>query len=98
MNLKIIFILFIFFYNILIEGFILNQKMRLYTNKSNNRLLLLHGNGGGNNIINNGSNGGNNDDNNNFNIFISLFLLNLCMIKTSYTNQDLFDLLLYNSR
>ena len=86
MNLKL-FIIFIFI-NI-IDGFIL-KPMPLINRKP---LLNSYGGYGGNNNIIYGGNGGGNDDDD-INLFYSLIILNLCMIKNNY----LFDLFLYNNK
>jgi len=91
MNLKL-FVIFLFI-NI-IDGFIL-KPMPLINKKP---LLNSYGGYGGNNNIFYGGNGGGNDDDDDINLFYSLIILNLCMIKTTYKNNYLFDLFLYNNK
>ena len=96
MNLKLLLFACMFF---VIDGFIIKCNLPLLHGKSNNKPLLLAnygGNNGNNNIINSGGNGNNDDDD--INLFISLMLLNICMIKTTYKNFNLFDLIFYNNK
>jgi len=93
MNLKLL--LFACLFSI-VDGFMLKYNLPLLYSKSANKqpLLLLSNyggnNGNNNNIISRGGNGGNNDDDD-IDLFISLLLLNICMIKTSYENLNFFN-------
>lgn len=93
MNLKLL--LFACLFSI-IDDFMLKCNLPLLYNKQPLLLLANYGgNNGNNNIISRGGNGGNNGDDD-IDLFISLLLLNICMIKTTCENFNLFDLIFYN--
>jgi len=95
------FIIILFMLNIC-DAFLFLPNLKLITSNTIDKIHSLHynggnnGNGGNNNLINSCS-GGNNDDNNN-NFFYLLIILNICMIKLTYNNENIFDLLPYMYR
>lgn len=78
------------------EGLLLRYNSPLINNNPNNKISLYGNGGGGGNYILNGGNGGNDDDGD-INFFISLICLNIFMMKSSYKNNNLFDLIFYNN-
>ena len=91
---NIIFSFFMISMNIA-EGLLMKYNSPLVYKYPNNKLSLYgNGNGSGGNYIFHGGNGGNDDDGE-INFFISLIFLNIFMMKTSYKNNNLFDLLFH---
>ena len=103
MNLKFIIVSYFLFINTyVVDAFLsFSPKMPLINKQSSIIFPNLYltendggGFGGGNNIIcnNNGGNGDDGDDND-YKYFYWIVILNMCMIKTTLNNTNLFDLI-----
>jgi hypothetical protein len=106
MNLKILFISCILFTNNLVDAFIsFTPKMRLINNYPDKltifpNLYLTENDfggrgGGGNNLIYNRGSNGDDEPDDDYKYFYWLVILNMCMIRTTLNNTNLFDLMNY---
>ena len=93
---KIIFI--IFFLNTYCNAFIFLPNLKLITNNFVDKMHQISYNGGGGNNKNNNLISASNDDDDNNNMFYLLLILNICMIKLTYNNNNIFDLFSYMHR
>jgi hypothetical protein len=96
MNFEIVIFSFVLFVNNVVDAFIsfspkmplINKPYNLYLTENN-----FGSSGGGNNLINNGSSGDDGDDD--YKYFYWIVILNICMIRTTINNANLFDLMNY---
>uniref|UniRef100_A0A6C0CF43 Uncharacterized protein n=1 Tax=viral metagenome TaxID=1070528 RepID=A0A6C0CF43_9ZZZZ len=105
MNFKIVIFSFVLFVNNVVDAFIsFSPKMPLI-NKPSDKLNIFPnlyltennfgGSGGGNNLINNGGGSGDDGDDDDYKYFYWIVILNMCMIRTTINNTNLFDLMNY---